>query len=255
MTPPDSDPFQLPETPGLGNCGSCKYFASGPPWVCQMCASWTLEPAMPFFCGVCGQQLLTETAQCSNPLCTSPHRQFEFNRAIAMKTGVLDRGVRAHKYDRVTGWGTIFARVLLGYLDSHPDVAAADLIIPMPAAPLPSGATSRMGIDHSGWVIESAAIQDTRHRYPFRADPPVIIKTRATSRMASTSNYSERRTTAADIYRALQMLDPGAVQGKTVVVVDDVFTTGLTLDAVARRLREAGASVVRGVTLARQPWG
>lgn len=110
-------------------------------------------------------------------------------------------------------------------------------------------------IDHSGWVIESAAIQDTHHRYPFRADPPVIVKTRGTSKMASTSNYGERLTTAAEIYRALQVLDPGAVQGKTVLVVDDVFTTGLTLDAVARRLREAGATVVYGVTLARQPWG
>jgi hypothetical protein len=31
------------------------------------------------------------------------------------------------------GWAIIFARVLLGYLNAHPEVRSADLIIPMPA--------------------------------------------------------------------------------------------------------------------------
>jgi predicted amidophosphoribosyltransferase len=73
--------------------------------------------------------------------------------------------------------------------------------------------------------------------------------------MASTSGYGERLIVAGDIYNALQVLDPAAVAGAVVVVVDDVFTTGNTLNAVARRLHEAGARAVRGLTLARQPWG
>jgi predicted amidophosphoribosyltransferase len=50
-------------------------------------------------------------------------------------------------------------------------------------------------------------------------------------------------------------VDPTAVVGQRIIVIDDVFTTGNTLNAVARRLREAGAAAVAGITLARQPWG
>ena len=45
------------------------------------------------------------------------------------------------------------------------------------------------------------------------------------------------------------------VQGKHVLVYDDVFTDGLTLNEVARALRRAGADEVCGVTLCRQPYG
>lgn len=251
---PTSVTNELPAPAGFGNCGRCAYFASGPAQVCQQCAAATLQPAAPFYCPVCGQRITTAQGTCSNRLCSDPGRHFEFNHAIAMKNGALDRAIKDHKYDKRWGWGIIFARVLLGHLARDPAVATANLIIPMPAEPLPPGVTSRKEIDHSGWIIESAAAQDTVG-YPFRADPPVIVKTRPTVRMAYTSDYAQRLTVAGDIYTALQVLDPAAVVGAVVVVVDDVFTTGNTLNAVARRLREAGARTVRGLTLARQPWG
>jgi predicted amidophosphoribosyltransferase len=248
-------PFQLPATAGFGNCPSCPYVASGPPQICQQCAAITLQPAAPFYCTVCGQQIATSDGTCSNRLCNEhSSRYFEFNHAIAMKTGPLERAILSHKYEHKFGWGIIFARVLLGHLARDPAIASADLIIPMPSLPLPPGTTSRKGIDHAGWIIESAAEQDTVG-YRFRVEPPVIIKTRPTARMAATSGYAERATVAHDIYSALQVLDPAAVTDATIVVVDDVFTTGNTLNAVARRLREAGARTVRGLTLARQPWG
>ncbi|MET9231396.1 phosphoribosyltransferase family protein [Lentzea sp. NPDC003310] len=113
----------------------------------------------------------------------------------------------------------------------------------------------RKGNDQASWTLESAMEQqDPPGRYPFRVDPPVIIKTASTPKMATASSLAERRANAAQLYLALNVVDSAAVRGKIVVVYDDVFTTGATLNAVARRLREAGAHSVYGLTLARAPW-
>ena len=42
-----------------------------------------------------------------------------------------------------------------------------------------------------------------------------------------------------------------AVRGRVILLVDDVFTTGATADACARVLKQAGASTVYLLTLAR----
>ena len=46
---------------------------------------------------------------------------------------------------------------------------------------------------------------------------------------------------------------PFSIEGRTVVLVDDVWTTGATLRDCARALREGGAAEVRVITVARVP--
>lgn len=59
---------------------------------------------------------------------------------------------------------------------------------------------------------------------------------------------SERVRNVMGLYRCTK-----ALQGQTVLVVDDVMTTGTTLDAIARALKAAGAARVLGVVAARTP--
>jgi competence protein ComFC len=51
--------------------------------------------------------------------------------------------------------------------------------------------------------------------------------------------------------KAFEVVKPEAVKGKTIVLVDDVATTGSTLNECARALKRAGADRVLCLVLAR----
>ncbi|WP_316745352.1 phosphoribosyltransferase [Streptomyces sp. MK7] len=48
--------------------------------------------------------------------------------------------------------------------------------------------------------------------------------------------------------------ETGDIKGATILLVDDVLTSGSQLQRVALRLRASGAADVRGLVLARVPW-
>ena len=66
----------------------------------------------------------------------------------------------------------------------------------------------------------------------------VLVRSRATPPLKGMS-YSQRRRAVAG---AFVVKNPSAVAGKTVILVDDVLTSGSTAEACARALRRAGAS-------------
>lgn len=79
----------------------------------------------------------------------------------------------------------------------------------------------------------------------------VLIKTKETKpQMELTRN--ERKE---NIKGAFAIKNPLAVLGKKVFLVDDVLTTGSTLEEAARTLKKAGASEVWGLVVAREPLG
>jgi predicted amidophosphoribosyltransferase len=58
----------------------------------------------------------------------------------------------------------------------------------------------------------------------------------------------QRRKTVAGAFR---VSDKAKVAGKTVILIDDVLTTGSTAEACARTLKRAGAARVELITWAR----
>src|SRR5215212_6638333 len=76
-----------------------------------------------------------------------------------------------------------------------------------------------------------------------------LSRTRSVKEQARTASAEERRR---NVIGAFAVRKRDAVAGKAVLLIDDVATTGATLDACARELLAAGASSVSALTLARE---
>lgn len=75
-----------------------------------------------------------------------------------------------------------------------------------------------------------------------------LIRLRNTASQARAAGAEERRK---NVEGAFECLD-GRLQGKQVLLIDDVCTTGATLEACAIALKAKGAISVWGLTLARE---
>lgn len=84
----------------------------------------------------------------------------------------------------------------------------------------------------------------TKRGLPYMADGLVRFRNTGTQSLLSRKERYNNIKGAFHINRGIQ------VQGKIVLVVDDVFTTGATMEAVAHELRRAGAKKVLGLTIA-----
>jgi predicted amidophosphoribosyltransferase len=170
-----------------------------------------------------------------------------------MRTGQLKVAINRYKYDEKGGWAYIFGRVVAGFLEEQAGTFDQfDVITASPTYVGPDGRT----FDHTRRVLERAAAEvPPGSLWPFDiGGEPLIVKTGPTPSMVGNPYRERRRIAEGPLRDALQVTRTRDVRGKGVLVYDDVFTDGLTLNEVARAFRRAGASEVCGVTLCRQPY-
>jgi ComF family protein len=83
-----------------------------------------------------------------------------------------------------------------------------------------------------------------------RTGKPVLRALKRT-RYTTTQTKLDREERMENLRNAFRVRHPSEVNHRHLVLVDDVFTTGSTVDECARVLRQAGAASVRVVTVAR----
>jgi len=206
--------------------------------VCAACLQLPTPLAAEYFCVSCRTPFmnrfpLDDEGRCA--LCRTGAQGFDAAYAFGPYDGALKKLIHVLKYERVR----TLARPLANHLVSAlPLDQRFDAVVPMP---LHWFRHWRRGFNQS----ELLATELGRRR----GLPVLKAVRRSRATVAQAGLTSARRR--ANVAGAFAPLRRRPLQGKRVLLVDDVMTTGATASACARALRRAGASYVAVLTLAR----
>jgi ComF family protein len=220
--------------PACAACG-CPLEAPTRGPICERCWSG-IVPFVPPLCRRCGDPLqswrLISTVAATCPRCRRRPSALSSCAAIGAYDGPLRAILHALKYDGRRTVAVSLAKLMrhhcAGVLDG------ADVLVPVP---LHRRRRRQRGFNQAEAIAESIGL-------PAR---PLLRRIRATP--SQTDLPAARRH--ANMRGAFRLARRADVRGLRVVLVDDVCTTGATLEACARVLRDADAADVRAVTAAR----
>ena len=204
-------------------------------WLCAECLN-QVSPVEPPICARCGDRIVTGDlcARCQ----TSPLRIACIRSAVYFE-GVLRQAIHELKYQGCAELASPLGSLMAAYWVQHP--MPVDVVVPVP---LHSARLRERGYNQAALLAREMADQ-----VGLSVDEHLLIRQRSTSPQVEL-NAHQRRENVRD---AFCWSGKGLV-GKRVVLVDDVCTTGATLEACAVALCEGGAHSVRALTLARPRW-
>ncbi len=142
------------------------------------------------------------------------------------------------KFRQNPGWAAMFALLLRSMPNVESALAGADLVLPVP---LSNTRLQQRGFNQALELARALDATKTRSGQLLR------IKDTAAQ---STLDRAARLNEVKDAF-AVDPLQAAQIRGKTIVLVDDVMTSGATLYAAARTLRAAGAAHITGLVFAR----
>lgn len=208
-------------------------------YVCACCRKgigWVEPP----FCRRCGLPYpgeIDSPFECSN--CNREVFHFEWARASVVISNPVLEVIHRYKYQRHTYFEPFLAELLIARAQFELHPSEFEVIVPVPLHPVRRrerefNQAERLALHLSratGIPMNASALQ--------RVQP---------TRTQTALSRKERHN---NVRNAFEIGPSGLASGSSVVLVDDVMTTGATTNACARALRAAGAGRVVVWTLAR----
>ena len=196
------------------------------------------EPTLPRlekpYCSICaepGSALVCER-------CATTTLAIDGTRAPYLFDGAVRDMVHNLKYRNLRASSSDLGRLVSGYLEANP--VPADVLVPVP---LRKRAERARGYNQSQLLA-----REVSKRTGIPMETNLLHRTRNTPPQVSMDSYEERRENISGAFECRR-----DVGGRSVVVVDDVVTTGSTVSACASALKAAGAASVWALAIARQP--
>jgi ComF family protein len=212
--------------------------------VCEPCLA-QIVPMDGLLCRICGEKLFSSFVNTGDgPLCGMCRRtEPRFRQAVAYGAyeGALREVIHLFKYNGIKPAGKLLRRLLH---QAAAGMALPDSLIVIPV-PLWSGKRQTRGFNQAEAIAR--AFLSFQSAGSIQLDTAILARTRDTVSQTGLTRYQRR----ANVRGAFKVLKPERVKDCSVLIVDDVMTTGTTAGECARVLRRAGAKEVFVATVAR----
>ena len=210
------------------------------PFVCRLC--WeNIQPLTGPSCACCDQPFVSSSAT----LWTPDHKCQDclerppvYQRAWTLFPYVppLQNAICSFKYRGKLGMAKPLASLMILAM---PPSLKADIVVPVPLHP------SRLRAREFNQSLLLADYIGRHMGLPVSAT--ALIRVVSTDPQTTLTRHERLR----NLRRAFAVRTPLAVTGRRILLVDDVFTTGTTLNECAKTLLKAGAESITAITLAR----
>lgn len=192
------------------------------------------------FCSKCGRGVAgahTREGKCA--LCLK--QQYHFDRAWAgyAYDGIIKEMLHCFKYNHKVSLGGTLAGLMLDFIREYRlPVGSCDYIVPIPLSP----ARLREREFNQAYVLAAALSGNLK----LKLLDNNLKRVRNTKSQADLDRISRWK----NIRGAFKLKAPNLVKDKTILLIDDVLTTGATASEAAGALKDAGAGSVYVLTLA-----
>jgi len=183
-------------------------------------------------CEYCGKPLISERERC---LCCRRTEDRAFDRAIVLfpYAGKYQKLLSSYKFDKHIALGNFFVEVIMKTLEEK-GIPIETCIVPVPPRP---GKIRKTGWDQVEYLARLLEKEKNR-------DYPVI---RCLKRLKSRSQKELGRKNRQTNMKGRITIKKQPPQ--TALIIDDVITTGSTLDSCATALKQAGSRTVYALCL------
>jgi ComF family protein len=204
-------------------------------WLCATCSRRIRSLEEPL-CPRCGRELEDHRRSCG---CQARLRALARIRSAAAYQGPLEQALHRFKYE---GW-RVLAPTLAGLMADRllEPIGTAGERATLLAVPLHRRRLRERGYNQSELLARELRRRWARHEVAGR-----LVRLRDTPPQVGLDRPGRRQNVAG----AFAWVGPD-LAGRPVLLVDDVATTGSTLEACGRALRAAGAGRIEAVTVAR----
>lgn len=202
--------------------------------VCRKCIP-KLRPIKDSFCCICGKPLQKQEEEFCHD-CLGRDHYYTRGRAAFEYQSLAD-SIYRFKYAGRQEYAEYYGRAISRILSDEDSFRKAEAIIPVP---LHKKRKNRRGYNQAELL---AGVLGKQWRIPVREN--LVIRCKNTQPM-KLLNPSQRQNNLKKAFKLTQ----NDVKLKTIIIVDDIYTTGSTIDAIAALFVKAGVRNIYFITLA-----
>jgi len=210
-------------------CGGCRKVGA---WLCDACRARVRRLEEPL-CGHCGVEVASARRDCG---CRARLKSLTRLRSAVAYEGPIESAVHRFKYE---GWRRLsgpLAQLIAERLAIEGLAARCVIAVPLHPARL----------RQRGYNQAELLARELRKRMTLDAPEGELVRT-----VPTPPQVGRDRLRRFDNVRGAFSWRGAGLEGDSILLVDDVATTGATLDACASALRAAGSGPVTGVSIAR----